>query len=696
MSGGAMSKVDCAVALARRGFHIFPVAPDVKTPAVTGWQEWATRDKNKIRARWKLDRDASPDANIGIATGKFGENQALIVLDIDTKAGKQGAESIKKLAADGYPLPATFTVITASGGWHKYYTAPQPVKQGVNVIGPGVDIRSNGGYVVGPGSTIKGRDYEITDNREPVPAPAWVIEKCGAPRARTETAPAPVKGVDLTAATARAIHYLQHDAPPAIEGSGGDATTYATAARVKDLGIPNAGTCAALMIEHWNGRCSPPWDADDLRAKCRNAFTYGLNPPGAAAPEAIFSIVPAPDAMPSPALITDRGGYLVPNLPPFNPNESRIGDIFTNPPVRPRFIVQDFYPVACGQENSVGGLGKTTRRLWEAVHLILGRPLYGYPVLRSGPVLIVTKEDGADIFRYRMHRVAMAMDLSPADQKRITQNLHVLDLTGDVAARLVAVDREGNLYATDLAERIYCGYRREGLAQVSFDPWNGFSPGERFVNDAEAALMVAGAMLSRELDCNTCYVGHVSKTVARQGIIDAHSGRGGAAMGDNARFVFNYVPHDQKEDSKAWPAPAEAERAAAQGNLFRLHITKQSYAKRPTEPVWIERQGYGFTVHQGAPATPAARLEAEGERVKAFVQQELERGIRYMGRPLEEQHDRYGMGRNKARQVIGWLISAGGLIERQLSESERRGKFTQYLEPVFPQAPELGTADPFQ
>ncbi len=377
---------------------------------------------------------------------------------------------------------------------------------------------------------------------------------------------------------------------------------------------------------------------------------------------------------------------------PFDPHASRIGDIFTTSPAAPDFALPGIYPIACGQENGVGGTSKTTRRLWEKMHFILNRALYGRQP-KEGATLIVTKEDNVDIFKYRIHKIAAAMDLSPAEQKRVAENTHVLDLTGDIAARLVTVDRNGNLQPTDLAERIIRGYRREGLVQVDFDPWNAFSPGERFVNDAEAALMTCGALISRELACNVCYVGHVSKTVGRNGIIDAHSGRGGAAMGDNARFVLNYLPHDPKD--KDWTAPASAERAAAQGNLFRLHVTKQSYAKRPTEPFWIERQGYAFTVHRGAPASPAARQQAEGERIKAFVLLELERGTRYMGRPLEEQHDRYGMGRNKARQVISWLLSAGGLVERPLPEQERRGKLTAYLEPVFAPESALTDGDPF-
>lgn len=529
---------------------------------------------------------------------------------------------------------------------------------------------------------------EITD------APLWLIERAGKAREKSAAATEPVVALDQPHNIERAIHYLLHEAPLSIKGQGGDNTAFKVAAKVKDFGV-SAQQALELMLDHWNDRCPPGWSPEKLNVKIAHAYEYGKKPPGADTADAAFT-----KADPQPEPTTESSQPDTPpsklKAPPFNPAASRIGDIFSHAPDAPRFIVQGLYPVACGQENSVGGLGKTTRRIWEAIHLILGRDLYGYPVVRPGPVLFVTKEDGRDIFRHRIYHVAEALDLSQADRKLVSEHLHILDLTGEVSARLVAVDRDGNLQPTPLADQIIGGYQHEGMAQIVFDPWNGFSPGERFVNDAEAALMVAGARISRALSCNVCYVGHVSKTVGRQGIIDAHSGRGGAAMGDNARIVMSYVRHNPQDDGKVWPAPAEAEHAAAQGNLYRLHVTKQSYAKCPTEPIWIERQGYRFTVHKGAPSSPEARQAAEGERIKAFVQAELERGTRYMRRPLEEQHDRYGLGRNQARKVVGWLISAGGLVERLLPESERRGKATQFLEPVFKPAPALDGGDPFK
>ncbi len=367
---------------------------------------------------------------------------------------------------------------------------------------------------------------------------------------------------------------------------------------------------------------------------------------------------------------------------PFDPNASRIGDCFTVAPPQPKFIVEDFYPVACGQENSIGGRGKTTRHMWESTHIILGRPLYGRRILKPGPVLVVTKEDGTDIFKHRLHYVAAAMGLSDAERRLLAQNFHVLDLTGEVGGRLVEVDRDGNLRATNLVERICRGYQHEGLAQVIFDPWNGFSPGERFVNDAEAALMVSGARIAQELGCNARFTAHVSKAVGRGGIIDSHSGRGGSAMGDNARFCFSYVQHDLKEEKTYKAIPTGAEVAAARGDLYRLHMTKQSYAKCLTEPIWIERQGFAFTVHDSAPTTPETLLRVDGERVLAFLRDELTRGIRYSPSALADQYRQFPLSRGRARAVIDWLQSSRQIIERPLPDSERNRKRTHYLDVV--------------
>ena len=647
---------------------VFPVKAGTKGGAagdqlLASWKKQATQDPATVRA-WSAQW---PNANWCLAMGhKFGEGH-LFALDPDVKGKQNGIEALRALEEVHGALPATFTIGTPSGGRHLYFTSPEPVSNSRGALPKGVDVRGLGGYVLAPGALVDGKPYEIIEAANPAPAPAWLLAMLRKPSTRAEQA---APAITAPSAEARAVHYLTNEAPQGQAGGRND-TGYKVAARCKDLGC-DRDTTFALMGEYWP--CVPPLDADELAHVVNSAFTYGNTPQGSAAPEADFKPVPQAPA--------DAGtAWLDPvsrKLSPFDPNASRIGDVFSVAPPAPRFIVPGYLPVACGQENAIGGAGKTTRRMYEGIHIILGRELYGRPILQPGAVLAVTKEDGADIFKYRLHHVAAALNLSAADRKRVAEHFHVLDMTGEVGGRLVNVDRAGNLQATDLAERIYQGFRHEGVAVVGFDPWNLFGPGERFVNDAEASLMAAGALVSRELACNVCYVGHVSKAVGRQGIIDAHSGRGGAAMGDNARFVVSYVQHDQQD--KEWAAPAAASSAAARGDLYRLHITKQSYAKRQLEPVWIERNGYGFTVHEGAPIAPQETMRTDGERIKAFVRRELAGGARYMARGLEEQHARYSLSRDRARLVLSWLLAGGGLTEQPLPEAERRGRRTHYLE----------------
>ena len=290
-----MSALASALKLAALGFFIFPITPGRKDPpALKGWQEAATRSPAQIEEWWFLD----PDFNIGIFTGRFGEGgQALLVVDIDKKGVKNGYEELLRLELEGRELPQTRSHSTPSGGRHLFFVVPTPVRQGANVIGPGLDIRSRGGYVVAPGSCITGAGIYVEYESNPVAqAPQWLIDACGTDGAvqrvgHASLSAAPPAAINQDAATLRALRYLTHEAPLAVEGQGGDQTTFAVAARVKDLGVVQSAA-VELIAGVWNDRCSPPWSIDALRDKVKNAYAYGRNPAGVDAPEVSFPNTP--------------------------------------------------------------------------------------------------------------------------------------------------------------------------------------------------------------------------------------------------------------------------------------------------------------------------------------------------------------------------------------------------------------------
>lgn len=284
-----MNRLDQALALAAKGFHVFPVEQDSKLPAIKDFPNRATRDKDQIR-KWF----AGVDRNIGISTTRFGDDKSVVVVDIDNKNGKDGDAEILRLELDGYELPETFEQATPSGGRHLIYIADRPLRQGVNVLGDGLDIRAQGGFVVGPGSQIAGKHYrQINGHGYPVPAPEWLVHRLGESRNVEPRASVVLDGVDSSRAADRALAYLK-TAPVSVEGEGGDLIAYKVAAKLKDLGC-REDQALDLLLTHWNDQCSPPWPYRELQDKVTHAYRYGKEPVGSSAPEAVFEKAEVPD-----------------------------------------------------------------------------------------------------------------------------------------------------------------------------------------------------------------------------------------------------------------------------------------------------------------------------------------------------------------------------------------------------------------
>jgi hypothetical protein len=184
-----------ALALAARGWPVFPCAPGGKRPALRGnWQAHATIDLAQIRTWW----ERAP-YNIGIACGP----SRLVVIDLDMPSQKQGAEKAvsgaEALAAlcqrRGQPFPVpTYAVDTPSGGCHLYYAARDGMaRNSAGRLGPRVDVRAAGGYVIGAGSRCGQGAYTVADGRPPAPLPAWIaalLHDDPGPRDPAGTAPA--------------------------------------------------------------------------------------------------------------------------------------------------------------------------------------------------------------------------------------------------------------------------------------------------------------------------------------------------------------------------------------------------------------------------------------------------------------------------------------------------------------------------
>jgi hypothetical protein len=291
--------LESALDLAARGFWIFPIKPwdpehagqadNGKKPAHVGWQAEATRDPAKL-TKWFSRKPY----NIGIFTSKFGDGEALCVVDIDVKKGKRGDHTLLQLEFQGMEFPPTLGQATPTGGSHLVYRCAAPLRQGADVLGTGLDIRSKGGYIVGPGSIIEDKTYNQAQGPAlPAVCPTWLVDRLGVDRGRARVDRVPVVGVDPDRAVQRAQAYLTK-AAGAVLGSRGS-TAYKVAAQLSEYGCTSA-QAYDLMSEHWNAKCDPPMPLEDLSESIDHAFRYCRAQPGSAAAEAVFDEVDAPEA----------------------------------------------------------------------------------------------------------------------------------------------------------------------------------------------------------------------------------------------------------------------------------------------------------------------------------------------------------------------------------------------------------------
>ena len=163
---------------------VFPVRFRDKRPLHAGWQREATQDPRAIALLWR----GHPHANIGLACG-----HRSWVLDVD---GDEGLATLADLEDLHRWLPSGPASITGSGGMHLFFAADDRVRNSVRRLGPGLDTRGAGGYVVLPPSIHpNGVRYRWLHGREPwsveLPiAPAWLLAMLDQPRPASSARPA--------------------------------------------------------------------------------------------------------------------------------------------------------------------------------------------------------------------------------------------------------------------------------------------------------------------------------------------------------------------------------------------------------------------------------------------------------------------------------------------------------------------------
>ncbi|MBO0726111.1 MAG: bifunctional DNA primase/polymerase [Blastocatellia bacterium] len=205
----------------------------------------ASTDEARIQRWW----ETWEDANIGVATGK---EAGIFALDVDPRRG--GAESLASLEAKHGKLPETRTADTG-GGVHYLFKYPDiPVKNSTGVLGPGLDIKGEGGaIVVAPSLHMSGDRYHWRNDAPIADAPEWFLRLL------------------------RAEHKSRANGSVAIggaipEGQRNDTLmSLAGTMRRRDMGAEEIE--AALLVTN-NKRCDPPLAVDEVRKIVSSVCRY--------------------------------------------------------------------------------------------------------------------------------------------------------------------------------------------------------------------------------------------------------------------------------------------------------------------------------------------------------------------------------------------------------------------------------------
>lgn len=390
--------LETARQLADKGFHVFPLAAGTKIP-----KRGSRGFKDAVNSGVEnLDWDYS---NVGISTGKFNGSGALVVLDVDCKNGKDGNHTLAKLLEEkGVTLPETYEQKTPSGGHHYIYRYKKALKSGESLLGSGLDVKSEGGYIVAAPSIVSNGAYTSIE-REIAECPQWIVDILEAldqedlkPKQNFMSL---VQDINPADAHRDAVEYLRVQIP-AVPGERNSRGLRA-AMKLKDLGV-NHDDAFDIMSEHWI--CEPALDESELKHVIDSAWRYGKNSPGAYAPGLAFDSVSEQERNVGAAKLADNSQsrkrlYL-----------EKSKDCL--PILDQPFLVEDCLPpggfsVMWGKSNT----GKTFIALDLAYKIALGLPWHGRRV-QSGPVVYVAAEAGKSI-RNRIHGFNLHYDLVGKD-----------------------------------------------------------------------------------------------------------------------------------------------------------------------------------------------------------------------------------------------------------------------------------------
>jgi hypothetical protein len=240
-----------ALRYAELGYPVFPCVPGGKAPLTEHGFYDATTDPEQIERWWTQH----PSANTGISA------EGLVVIDIDGEANSWPGDPERALDLAAGPM-----ALTPRGGRHVVFRKPEGKawKCSTGKLAPGVDVRTDGGYIVVPPSrTAQGEyrwveDLELDEPAERLPEPpAWLVEELD----RLSASPEPSRNGTLPS-----------DGNPIPQGQR-NATLARLAGTMRRVGMSRSEIATALSRVNQD-RCVPPLSSREVERIAASIAQY--------------------------------------------------------------------------------------------------------------------------------------------------------------------------------------------------------------------------------------------------------------------------------------------------------------------------------------------------------------------------------------------------------------------------------------
>lgn len=650
--------LQAALEYAKRGWPVFPCEEqgnNAKKPYTEHGFKDASSDEEAIRQWWRR----WPNALIGTPTG-----YNFWVLDVDLP---NGPENLRRLEEQHGELSAVMAQRTQSGGTQLFFRCNgQKVRNSVGRIADNLDVRGVGGYcILPPSKVLDGGQYQWIDQQPPVEAPKWIVSKALEANSKTSTtAPTQQETIlfkktnDAYAerALANEIAYLSGIGPDSRKRNDSLNTAAFNLGQLIADGLLDQFRVEAALLAASVANGLP---SDEARRTIHSGIEAGMRRPRGKAAAAWE---------PAAAEAEQQASKFPPR------RELRITDNEWNMArLTPTCIVQDYLYTDLAVLVAPGGTGKTTVYLYEAIHIVLGRPLYGLEVKKTGWILILTAEDPRDICVARLREICRAMDLNQEEVATVRRDVVILDVSGS-GVKLILMD-DGNVVVCPDVETLIEQYRDDPPVMVVIDPTVSFGVSEGKVNDNEQGLVNSARKIRNSLGCCVRFVHHTSKNSARAKTLDQYTPRGGSALPDGSRMVAVMQPWSRGESNPPPGCDPDTD-----SSITILARAKLSYARAGLPKIWIRRTGWEFEHFiEEQPVLDEEFERALKDQLCRFITSQVAAGIKHSQTSLEACAATIGFKRQKFRDVLAILVAEGRVVKKELPKKERQGGKTTFF-----------------